>query len=400
MGARRAHAASVGSIGAALQTDVKRLLAYSSIAHAGYVLMAFQAGDAARASKPRSSTCSPTRSWSSARSRWSPCCRCRGDDDHSIDGYRGLASRRPVLGSLLVFFMLAQAGIPLTGGFIAKLDVFAAAADADGVRARRDRRRRHRHRRVRVPARRAGGGHHRRRRRARRGRAGAGAEAEGAGSVAVATSTRRVDLGTGVVLFVAAAMTLVLGLVPGVFVDWAGNARFLFCRADRMAQRIEDYALIGDTHTAALVGKDGSIDWLCVPRFDSSGVRGAARHPRPRALAARAGGRHAQRSSARYRGDTLVLETTFHTDEGVVRIVDCMPIRKHTVDVVRIVEGVSGRVPIHMDLRVRFDYGIALPWVRKHDGHTRLDRRPELDVCCARRSRPRAPGCRPSPTSS
>ena len=67
-----------------------------------------------------------------------------------------------------------------------------------------------------------------------------------------------------------------------------------------------------------------------------------------------------------------MLETTFHTDEGVVRIVDCMPIRKHTVDVVRIVEGVSGRVPIHMDLRVRFDYGLTLPWVRKHDGHTRL----------------------------
>ncbi|MET0626875.1 MAG: glycoside hydrolase family 15 protein [Acidimicrobiia bacterium] len=139
-----------------------------------------------------------------------------------------------------------------------------------------------------------------------------------------------------------------------------------------MSQRIEDYALIGDTHTAALVGKDGSIDWLCVPRFDSETVfanlLGTPDHGRW--LLAPAGGiRRVERS---YRGDTLVLETTFHTDDGVVRIVDCMPIRKQTVDVVRVVEGVSGRVPIHMDLRVRFDYGTALPWVRTHDGHTRL----------------------------
>ncbi|MET0896223.1 MAG: glycoside hydrolase family 15 protein [Acidimicrobiia bacterium] len=139
-----------------------------------------------------------------------------------------------------------------------------------------------------------------------------------------------------------------------------------------MAQRIEDYALIGDTHTAALVGKDGSIDWLCVPRFDSDTVfaslLGTPDHGRW--LLAPAGGvRSVERS---YRGDTLVLETTFHTEDGVVRIVDCMPIRKSTVDIVRIVEGVSGRVPIHMDLRARFDYGTTMPWVRSHDGHTRL----------------------------
>jgi GH15 family glucan-1,4-alpha-glucosidase len=136
--------------------------------------------------------------------------------------------------------------------------------------------------------------------------------------------------------------------------------------------RIEDYALFGDTHTAALVGKDGSIDWLCVPRFDSAAVfaalLGGVDHGRW--LLAPAGG--IRRVERAYRDDTLVLETTFHTDEGVVRIVDCMPIRKHTVDVVRIVEGVSGRVPIHMDMRVRFDYGTSLPWVRKHDGSTRL----------------------------
>jgi GH15 family glucan-1,4-alpha-glucosidase len=139
-----------------------------------------------------------------------------------------------------------------------------------------------------------------------------------------------------------------------------------------MAQRIEDYALIGDTHTAALVGKDGSIDWLCVPRFDSESVFAAllGTIDHGRWLLAPAGGvRRIERS---YRGDTLVLETTFHTDEGVVRVVDCMPIRKHTVDVVRIVEGVSGRVPIHMDLRARFDYGTTLPWVRRSDSSTKL----------------------------
>ena len=96
-----------------------------------------------------------------------------------------------------------------------------------------------------------------------------------------------------------------------------------------MAQRIEDYALIGDTHTAALVGKDGSIDWLCVPRFDSGSVfaRCSAPPDHGRWLLAPAGGiRSVERQ---YRGDTLVLETTFHTDDGVARIIDCMPIRKH-----------------------------------------------------------------------
>src|SRR5574341_357699 len=124
-----------------------------------------------------------------------------------------------------------------------------------------------------------------------------------------------------------------------------------------MASRIEDYAIIGDTQTAALVAKDGSIDWLCVPRFDSGAVfaslLGDVDHGRWQL--APAGG--IQRVERSYRGESLVLETTFHTDDGVVRVVDCMPIRGKTVDVVRIVEGVSGRVPIHMDLRLRFDYG-------------------------------------------
>src|SRR3990170_1833324 len=105
-----------------------------------------------------------------------------------------------------------------------------------------------------------------------------------------------------------------------------------------MALPIEDYAVIADTQTAALVGKNGSIDWLCVPRFDSGAVfaslLGNDEHGRWQLTPA--GG--IQRVERRYRDDTLVLETTFHTDDGVVRIVDCMPIRSKSVDVVRIVE--------------------------------------------------------------
>jgi GH15 family glucan-1,4-alpha-glucosidase len=134
-----------------------------------------------------------------------------------------------------------------------------------------------------------------------------------------------------------------------------------------MGQRIEDYALIGDTQTAALVGKDGSIDWLCVPRFDSGAVFASLLGNRDNGrwqIGPAGGHRHTAR---RYLDDTLVLETTFHTDDGVVRLTDCMPIRGRTVDIVRLVEGVEGRVPIHMDLTIRFDYGSIVPWVGRGD---------------------------------
>jgi GH15 family glucan-1,4-alpha-glucosidase len=135
-----------------------------------------------------------------------------------------------------------------------------------------------------------------------------------------------------------------------------------------MPLRIEDYALIGDTQTAALVGNDGSIDWWCVPRFDSGAVFAAllGTPDHGRWQVAPAGG--VQRVTREYHGDTLVLETTFHTDDGVVRVVDFMPIRHRSVEVVRIVEGVSGRVPMHVDLRIRFDYGSIVPWVHRNDG--------------------------------
>ena len=147
-----------------------------------------------------------------------------------------------------------------------------------------------------------------------------------------------------------------------------------------MAMAIEDYALIGDTQTAVLVGNDGSIDWMCVPRFDSgavfAGLLGTPDHGRWKL--APAGG--IQQVSREYHGDTLVLETTFHTDDGVVKISDFMPIRTRQVELVRIVEGISGRVPMHMDLRIRFDYGSITPWVRKEDHRLRAIAGPDALV--------------------
>ena len=137
-----------------------------------------------------------------------------------------------------------------------------------------------------------------------------------------------------------------------------------------MSQPIEDYALIGDTHTTALVGRNGSIDWLCLPRFDS-GACFAALLGDPangRWLLAPRGG--AASVARRYRDGTLVLETEFQSPEGVVRLVDFLPIRRETPHLVRIVEGVSGRVEIDMELVLRFDYGKTVPWVRRLDGAT------------------------------
>ena len=132
-----------------------------------------------------------------------------------------------------------------------------------------------------------------------------------------------------------------------------------------MSLPIENYALVGDCHTAALVGNDGSIDWLCLPRFDSSAcfaaLLGGPEHGRW-LLAPAAQPRRVER---RYRGDTLILETDFETEEGSVRIIDFMPLSDQRWDIVRIVEGLSGRVSLRMELVVRFDYGSIVPWVRR-----------------------------------
>ena len=140
-------------------------------------------------------------------------------------------------------------------------------------------------------------------------------------------------------------------------------------REDRGRPRIEDYALLGDTHTAALVGANGSIDWLCLPRFDSGACFAALLGGEQNGFwqIAPAGGYH--RVRRRYRGETLVLETDFHTAEGTVRVVDCMPRRADHASVVRVVEGISGRVAMRMDLVVRFDYGWIVPWMRRVGEH-------------------------------
>lgn len=137
------------------------------------------------------------------------------------------------------------------------------------------------------------------------------------------------------------------------------------------ALRIEDYALIGDTQTAALVGVNGSIDWLCLPRFDSGACFAALLGDRDNGRWQLAPAEPAPTVTRQYRAGTLVLETTFTTSTGVARVVDFMPIRGQAPDVIRIVEGVSGRVSMQMDLVIRFDYGAFVPWVRKIDGALR-----------------------------
>ena len=132
-----------------------------------------------------------------------------------------------------------------------------------------------------------------------------------------------------------------------------------------MPLRIEDYGLIGDCHAAALVGRDGSIDWLCLPRFDSgacfAALLGDAGHGRwSIAPVAKIIG-----TSRRYRDGTLILETDFETDTGAVRVIDCMPLSDERWDVLRIVQGLTGCVSMHMELVIRFDYGSIVPWVRR-----------------------------------
>ncbi|MFN2629409.1 MAG: glycoside hydrolase family 15 protein [Gaiellaceae bacterium] len=135
--------------------------------------------------------------------------------------------------------------------------------------------------------------------------------------------------------------------------------------------KIEDYALISDFQTAALVSRDGSIDWCCFPRFDSgacfAALLGGPEHgrwllgPALRPLA----------QSRRYRHDTLVLDTTFETDLGAVRVIDFMPPRGRAPDIVRIVEGLEGAVAMRSELVIRYDFGKVVPWVRRVD-HARV----------------------------
>ncbi len=135
-----------------------------------------------------------------------------------------------------------------------------------------------------------------------------------------------------------------------------------------MTLPIEDYGLIGDLHTAALVGRDGSIDWLCLPRFDSAASFGKLLGDDDHGFWKLAPKGSHGATHRHYRGDTLVLESEFVTKEGTVRIIDCMPIREQHPEVVRQVEGVRGKVTMQMNLTIRFGYGQIVPWVRRVDG--------------------------------
>jgi GH15 family glucan-1,4-alpha-glucosidase len=135
-----------------------------------------------------------------------------------------------------------------------------------------------------------------------------------------------------------------------------------------MPLRIEDYALIGDCHTGALVGRDGSIDWLCLPRFDSGACFAALLGTPRNGRWLIAPENEIRRARRQYRPGTLVLDTEFQTDSGRIRLTDCMRPRTDLPVMARLVEGLAGEVPMNMELVIRFDYGSIVPWVRRVDG--------------------------------
>jgi len=131
--------------------------------------------------------------------------------------------------------------------------------------------------------------------------------------------------------------------------------------------KIEDYGIIGDTQTVALVGRNGSIDWLCLPRIDSAACFAALLGNEEHGFWKIAPDEEVTATRRIYRKGTLVLETEFETAGGCVRLIDCMPVRARDADIVRVVQGVRGRVRMKMQLVVRFDYGSIVPWIRQLD---------------------------------
>src|ERR1700745_3409034 len=132
-----------------------------------------------------------------------------------------------------------------------------------------------------------------------------------------------------------------------------------------MSASIEDYGIIGNCETVALVGRDGSIDWLCWPRFDSDACFAALLGDKENGRFKIAPEGKIKRIARRYRPDTLILETHFTTDDGEVTLLDFMPIRGRNPDCVRIVIGERGRVKMCAEMTLRFGYGATVPWVRK-----------------------------------
>jgi GH15 family glucan-1,4-alpha-glucosidase len=132
--------------------------------------------------------------------------------------------------------------------------------------------------------------------------------------------------------------------------------------------RIEDYAFISDTQSGALISRHGCVDWLCLPRFDSGACFAALLGEKKNGSWSFTPADEIQKRERRYRGDTMILETDVHCAEGAIRFIDFMPPRGTNPDIVRIVEGLEGKVTIRMELTIRFDYGSIVPWVRKRFG--------------------------------
>jgi GH15 family glucan-1,4-alpha-glucosidase len=136
----------------------------------------------------------------------------------------------------------------------------------------------------------------------------------------------------------------------------------------RQGTKIEDYGFLSDTQTSALVSRDGCIDWLCFPRFDSGACFASLLGNRDNGHWRFWPKEKIDKISRRYRGDALILETEIETKSGAVRLIDFMPPRGENPDIIRIVEGIRGEVTMQMELIVRFDYGRTIPWVRKGHG--------------------------------
>ena len=134
-----------------------------------------------------------------------------------------------------------------------------------------------------------------------------------------------------------------------------------------MPSRIEEYAMIGDCETAALVARDGSIDWMCLPRFDSGACFAALLGTPENGRWKLAPAAPAKQIKRHYRKDTLILETEFETDQGSATLIDFMPLRKKNPHLVRLVRGLRGHVAMAMELILRFDYGQLVPWVIRLD---------------------------------
>ncbi len=139
-------------------------------------------------------------------------------------------------------------------------------------------------------------------------------------------------------------------------------------RPKKTPARIEDYAFLSDTQSGALVSRAGSVDWMCLPRFDSGACFAALLGKKENGCWLLRPKGKIKKCTRRYRGDTLILETELQTAQGTIRLIDFMPPRGTNPDIVRIVEGVKGKVTLRMELIIRFDYGSVVPWVRQRHG--------------------------------